>query len=96
MQLGDLDEAEWRLIKELIPTASSAKEIEQGVIRASVNGILWRMRTGQPWSRLPRQYGNHTSICRRFVQWREIGVWRDVTATLARARKADDFVGCCY
>ena len=88
MQLNDLDEMEWRLVRDLIPNASLTKEPQQGAIRASVNGILWRMRTGQPWDRVPRQYGDHTSICRRFTEWRKTGVWQRVTTTLAEARTA--------
>ena len=86
MQLHDLDETEWGLIRDLIPKASSIREPRQSTLRASVNGILWRMRTGQPWSSVPREYGNHTSICRRFAEWRDTGVWQEVTATLAQAR----------
>jgi len=86
MQLHDLDETEWRLIRDLIPKAASTGEPRQRALRANVNGILWRMRTGQPWSRVPRDYGDHTSICRRFAEWRETGVWQNVTATLARVR----------
>jgi transposase len=87
MMLHELEENEWRLIQDFIPQASSPKELESGAIRASVNAILWRMRTGKPWHLVPRQYGDHTSICRRFTQWRETGVWREVTMALARVRK---------
>jgi transposase len=89
MLLHELDEKEWLLIQDLIPKASSAKELENGVIRASVNAILWRMRTGKSWQGVPPKYGDHTSICRRFVQWREAGVWRDVTITLASLRNGE-------
>ena len=86
MHLHDLDETEWRLIRELIPKASSTGEPRQNAIRANVNGILWRMRTGLPWSRVPREYGDYSSICRRFAEWRDTGVWQTVTTTLAQAR----------
>jgi transposase len=89
MQLHDLDETEWRLIQKMIPKASSVKEPRLGAIRASVNGILWRMRTGQPWSHIPREYGDYTSICRRFTEWRQTGVWQQVTTMLAHARAVD-------
>lgn len=88
MQLHDLDEMEWRLIRELIPRALATREPRQNAIWANVNGILWRMRTGQPWSRVPREYGDHTSICRRFTEWRNSGVWQKVTTALAQARQA--------
>jgi len=91
MLLHELDENEWRLIQKLIPKASSAREHETGVIQASVNAIFWRMRTGKPWQLVPPNYGDHTSICRRFTQWRETGVWRDVTTALANVRNSGSF-----
>jgi transposase len=86
LQLHDLTEAEWRLVRELIPMAGSTKEPKLGVIRAYVNGILWRMRTGQNWNQVPREYGNHKSVYSKFVRWRQSGVWQNVTTTLAHAR----------
>jgi transposase len=89
MLLHDLDESEWRVVRKFIPNACSAKELEDGVIQASVNGILWRMRTGEPWRLTPREYGDHTSIFRRFTRWRDTGVWCDVTMTLANVRNCN-------
>ena len=85
--LHELDEDEWRLLQGFIPRASSPKELESGVVRTSVNAILRRMRTGKPCQSVPQMYSDYTSICRRFKLWRENGVLRDVTMTLANVRK---------
>jgi transposase len=85
-QLNDLSEVEWTLISKLIPPIRSLNGSAPQAARAYVNGILWRMRTGEPWSQAPAEYGNHTSICRRFVDWRNSGVWQNVTRTLADVR----------
>ncbi len=84
LQLDDISDDEWALMKERIPKADSAKEAESLVIRRSVNAILWRMRTGEPWRFIPSQYGEATSIFRRFQKWSETGVWEDVTRLLAK------------
>ncbi len=85
MHLDDLNEVEWLLIREVIPNGSSTGSTKLSALRATVNGILWRMRTGQPWSRVPREYGDHTCICRRFSEWRQTGV----TMALSRVRDTD-------
>ena len=46
MSRGDLSEAEWRLLKDLLPAERGRKSRPSGDNRPIVNGILWRMRTG--------------------------------------------------
>jgi transposase len=86
MQLHDLTELEWRLIRELIPMSGATEEPRLATVRACVNGILWRMRTGEPWSQVPREYGNHKSIYCNFARWRQSGAWQNVTRMLAQIR----------
>jgi len=86
MQLHEVTEAEWRLIAKLFPRSGSMKAAGSGAARRCINGILWRMRTGQPWNCLPREYGNYKYVCRRFGEWREAGVWQKVVGMLAEMR----------
>ncbi len=87
--LDDVSDDEWAVVKRQIPKADSAKEAGNPVIRRSVNAILWRMRTGEPWRFIPPHYGEATSIFRRFQKWSETGVWEDVTKRLAEMRSPD-------
>jgi transposase len=87
-QLQSLDDGEWHVLQMLIPNACSSNEMQNRAIRCSVNAILWRMRTGKPWRFIPREYGEPTSIFRRFTRWRDAGVWRNVTMSLARMRES--------
>lgn len=89
MQLDDITEAEWALIRDLIPIAGPARERKLGALRGCVNGILWRMRTGEPWTQVPRQYGSHRFVYDRFTEWRQSGVWQNVTGTLAKVRTGE-------
>lgn len=61
MSRGDLIEAEWRLLKKLLPAERGRKSRPSGDNRPIVNGILWRMRTGAPWRDLPEKYGKWIS-----------------------------------
>jgi transposase len=66
---GDLSEAEWRILKDLLPiepeNRGRGRPPEQN--RSIINGILWRLRCGAPWRDVPPKYGSLESICWRFV-----------------------------
>ena len=82
---GDLSEAEWRVLKGLLPidpaNRGPGRPPEEN--RCIINGILWRLRCGTPWRDVPPKYGNWNTIYRRFRRWSEAGVWEAVSVTLA-------------
>jgi transposase len=84
---GDLTEAEWRVLKGLLPVEREAGKRGRGRPpednRNIINGILWRLRCGTPWRDVPEKYGNWNSIYRRFRRWSASGVWESVAITLA-------------
>jgi transposase len=80
-----LSEAEWRLLRDLLPAERGRKSRPAGDNRPIVNGILWRIRTGAPWRDLPQKYGKWMTVYQRFRRWSEAGVWEVVAATLAQA-----------
>ena len=85
MSRGDLSEAEWRLLKDLLPAERGRKSRPAFDNRPIVNGILWRIRTGAPWRDVPEKYGKWMTVYQRFRRWSEAGVWETVATTLAQA-----------
>lgn len=89
MSRGDLTEAEWRILRVLLPVDREAGERGRGRPpednRNIINGILWRLRVGSPWRDVPEKYGNWNSIYRRFRRWSASGVWESVAVALAEA-----------
>jgi transposase len=87
---GDLTEAEWRVLKGLLPiepeNRGRGRPPEQN--RSIINGILWRLRCGAPWRDVPPKYGSWNTIYRRFRRWSEAGVWETVAVTLAEISAA--------
>jgi transposase len=87
MSRGDLTEAEWRILKGLLPVEREAGKRGKGRPpednRNIINGILWRLRCGTPWRDVPEKYGNWNSIYRRFRRWSASGVWESVAIALA-------------
>lgn len=82
MSRGDLTEAEWRVLKGLLPIEPE-KAGCPSKNRPIINGILWRLRCGAPWRDVPPKYGSWNIIYRRFRRWSETGVWEGVAVTLA-------------
>jgi transposase len=84
---GDLTEAEWRVLKVLLPIDAEnrgpGRPPEQS--RYIINGILWRLRCDAPWRDVPPKYGSWNTIYRRFRRWSEAGVWEMVAVALAEA-----------
>jgi transposase len=50
--------------------------------RAAFNGIIFRLRTGCQWNRLPEQFGDNGSVHRWFRRWCKSGVFEKIRAVL--------------
>lgn len=85
MSRGDLSEAEWRLLKDLLPAERGRKNRPAQDNRTIVNGILWRLRTGAPWRDVPEKYGKWMTVYRRFRRWSQAGIWEAAASRLAEA-----------
>jgi transposase len=50
--------------------------------RRALNGIIFRMRSGCQWNRLPRQFGDDSTVHRWFQRWNKDGVMERIWAAL--------------
>jgi transposase len=82
----DLTDEQWRILDVLIPQ-SIARRDGRGrpwrPRRSVLNGILWVLRTGAPWSDLPDRYPSYQTCHRRFQQWVRSGIMRGILEALA-------------
>jgi transposase len=69
--MADLREEQWNLVQSFIPQSIHATTRGRPPVdpRKVLNGILWIMRTGAPWSDLPRRYGAYQTCHRYFQKW---------------------------
>ena len=45
-------------------------------LRMTMEGILWRFRTGAPWRDLPDEFGPWKNVFNRFNSWSKSVVWQ--------------------
>jgi transposase len=66
----DLTDEQWQVVAPLLPVLpppGRGRPPRQG--RAVLNGILWKLRTGEPWYNLPPSYPSHQTCYRYYLAW---------------------------
>jgi len=58
--------------------------------RGTINGIVWKLRTGSPWRDLPERYGPWQTCHARLVRWQRDGTWDHL---LTHVQTTSDAVG---
>ena len=52
--------------------------------RAAFDGVIFRLRSGCQWNRLPEEYGDDSSVHRTFQRWIKRGVLQQLWAALLK------------
>lgn len=50
--------------------------------RAALDAIIFRLRTGCQWNKLPREFPDDSAVHRTFQRWVQVGVWERIWATV--------------
>ena len=78
----ELTDEQWLAIAHLFPaTCTSPKGGRPAIAaRACLEGIVWILRTGAQWKKLPKQFAPATTCWRRLRDWQANGIllqaWR--------------------
>lgn len=78
----DISDPTWALLEPHLPGRSG---IWGGIAkdnRLFINAVFWIIRTGCPWRDLPPDLGNWSNTHRRFIRWRDAGVWEKLLEVL--------------
>ncbi len=87
---SDLNDAEWQILKPLIPKAKPGGRPRTTNMRAILNAIFYVLRSGCAWRMLPHDFPPWKTVYHYFRQWRIDGVWEQINETLrVRLRQAD-------
>lgn len=85
----DLTDAQWAVLKPLLPVSKKPGRPPIWPKRQLINGIRWRVRAGVPWRDVPPWYGPGESVYALFRRWQLARVWLSIfTALQARADAA--------
>ena len=71
----DISDKVWALLEPHLP---GRKGVWGGVAkdnRLFINAVFWILRTGAPWRDLPPDLGGWSNTHRRFIRWRDAGIW---------------------
>ena len=76
MKDQQINDVLWQSIEPLLPSRTYPKGGRPRVPdRACLEGILFLLRTGCTWNRLPAEYPDDVTCWRRFHEWTRAGVW---------------------
>jgi transposase len=81
-----VDDVLWAEVEKVLeehdpPARFGPARIDQ---RSALDGVIYRMRGGVQWNRLPKEYGDDSSIHRTFQRWVKRGVIGRIWAVLVK------------
>jgi transposase len=86
-----LTDEQWEAVSKHLPKEKPSPKGGRPRVddRRCLEGILWILWTGAPWSELPKRYASPATCWRRLKKWEEDGtlleLWRAFLAELAEA-----------
>ena len=79
------------MLEPLLPVAATGRPARN--VRAHVDGIRWRTRTGCPWRDVPVEYGPWRSVYGTFRRFAQGGVWERVADRLRALADGAGLIG---
>ena len=80
-----LSDEDWNSLKPLFQkTLGKYWRTREEKDRITLDGILWKLKTGTPWRKLPKRYGNWGTVYQRYHRWNDLGLWKKILATLSQ------------
>src|SRR6516164_2987238 len=87
---SDLTDAQWDLLRPLLPRAKTIGRPTTVDRRDLLNAIFYILRTGCQWRQLPHDFPPWGTVSSQFHRWRQAGIWEKVEAALhARVRQQE-------
>jgi Putative transposase of IS4/5 family (DUF4096) len=80
--LAPLSDEQWEGLQTLFFPPRHAPRRSEIDYRLIVEGILWVMRTGSSWRRLPTRFGAWSKVLYYYRQWKGDGRWTRIQRAL--------------
>jgi transposase len=97
---SDLTDAQWEIIKGVLPAAKATGRPRAVDLREVINSILYLNRTGCQWDMLPHDLLPKSTVYDYFANWRDDGTWQKILDALreqvrvAAGREPTPSAGC--
>ena len=78
----DITDRVWELLEPHLPGRAGSWGGISRDNRLFINAVFWIIRTGAPWRDLPPDLGGWSNTHRRFIRWRDAGVWEKLLEIL--------------
>lgn len=79
-----LRDDQFERIKDFLPGQETTVGVTAKDNRLFVDAVLYRYRSGIPWSDLPSRFGDWKNVHKRHRRWCETGVWERIFKHLAQ------------
>jgi len=85
----DISDNVWALLEPHLPGRAGVWGGVAQDNRRFVNAVFWIIRTGAPWRDLPESFGGWSNTHRRFIRWRNAGIWEKILEVLIERAEPD-------
>jgi putative transposase len=75
---SDLSDAEWEILKPLLPAPKGFGRPTSVDFREILNGIFYVQRTGCQWEMLPHDLPPYSTVYNYFRKWQRKGIWEEI------------------
>ena len=79
---GVISDDLWEVLEAVMPQDAGRRGRPWNDHRTTLEGIIWRFRTGSPWRDLPDEFGKWSSVYRQFRRWTLAGLWEGILEAL--------------
>jgi len=82
--IWEVDDALWSIIEPILSAYWPRKRTGRPPAswRGCLNGVIFQMRTGCQWNKLPEQFGDDSTVHRWFQRWADEGILERIWAVL--------------
>lgn len=85
----DLSDAEWAIIRPLIPPEKPGGRHRSVDMREVLNAIFYLNKTGCSWEMLPKDFPPYSTVYYYHRRWQRRGVWLEINRTLRELLRQD-------
>lgn len=75
---SDLSDAEWEILKQVLPKPKGFGHPVEVDFREILNGIFYVQRTGCQWEMMPHDLPPYSTVYRYFQKWQRQGIWQQM------------------